>query len=108
MATQEEVEELVRDVLKWIPPDQQNSPDITLLVFKMIEAKRALLGAHYRQLGGGKGSSLNAQIGAVVKLLLGRENDVEQQVSDDDCTLIESYTRFTATIGMVDPIRSMR
>lgn len=94
MATTQEVEELVRDVLKWIPADQQNSPDITLLVFKTIESKRAVLGALYRGLGGGKSSSLNAQIGATVKLLLGRENDEEQQVSDDVCTLIESYTRF--------------
>lgn len=94
MASQEEVEDLVRDVLKLIPPDQRNSPDITLLVFKMIETKRALLGAHYRQLGGGKHSSLNAQIGAVVKLLGQRENDEEVPVSDEKCTLIESYMRF--------------
>ncbi len=94
MATTKEVEDFVQDVLDLIPPEQQRSPDITLLVFKMIESKRAVLGPRYRGLGGGKGSSLNAQIGLAVKLCLGRENDEERQVSDDECTLIESYTRF--------------
>lgn len=98
MATQEEVEELVRDVLNEIPSDLHNSPDITLMVFKTIESFRAKFGARYRDLGGGKGSSLNAQIGFTVKSLLGRVNDVEQRVSDDQCTLIESYTRFTPVL----------
>lgn len=95
MATQEEVEELVRDVLDEIPPELHNSPDITLMVFKTIEGYRAKFGSRYRMLGGGKGSSLNAQIGLAVKLLLGRENDSEHAVTDEQCTLIESYTRFT-------------
>jgi hypothetical protein len=98
MATQEEVEDLVRDVLKELPPELHNSPDITLLVFKTIESYRAKFGARYRGLGGGKGSSLNAQIGLTVKTLLGRVNDVEQKVSDEQCTLIESYTRFTPVL----------
>lgn len=98
MATQEEVENLVRDVLNEIPPDLHNSPDITLMVFKTIESYRAKFGARYRGLGGGKGSSLNAQIGATVKSLLGRVNDAEQQVSDEQCTLIGSYTRFTPVL----------
>jgi hypothetical protein len=93
MATQE-VTELVQDILKTIPREQHASPDITLLVFQAIEAKRAVLGTRYRQLGGGKHSSLNAQIGATVKDLLGRENDTIQSVSDTQCTLIENYTRF--------------
>lgn len=94
MATQQDVDELVQAVLREIPAAQQRSPDITLIVFQTIEAKRALLGARYRQLGGSKGSSLNAQIGMTVKTLLGRDNDTVEAVSDEQCSLIENYTRF--------------
>lgn len=93
MPPRNEIEEFVRDVLKQIPPEQQNSPDITLLVFQMIESKSALLGSRYRALGG-KHSSLNTQIGAAVKSLQGREDDREMPVSEDQCTLIQSYMCF--------------
>jgi hypothetical protein len=95
MADQSEVEELVSDIIyKWIPAEQRDSPDITLLVFKMIESKSAVLGSRYRTLGGGKGSDLNSKVAVAVKALMGRENDEVISVTDDVCTLIESYTRF--------------
>jgi hypothetical protein len=92
----QDIEGFVQDVLKQIPQEQHKSPDITLLVFKTIESKRALLGPGYRAIGGGKGSSLHDDIAKAVKSLLGRETDEGKiiPVADDECTLIESYTRF--------------
>jgi hypothetical protein len=73
--------------------DDLCSPDVTLEVFRTISNRDfPSLKARYKSMRGGVGSPLNSRIGMAVKRLLGRENDIEVNVTEN--VFIQSYTRF--------------